>query len=832
LSRKKGVAVAIIAIVVVIGGVVAFANTPLPEESSLAPVFTTIDRSNEPEGDSTSTTIAETPAEQQEQQQQPGSTNDTVTINNTVIANNTTIVINKPVYRNNTIIYQPVTINLENYKTIINSKIQQQQQVKEGGGGEEGSGEPGGQAADTSHSITISANRIESEAWSARFTDDNTGMFTAVYDIGGNLIDAGYADERGFTVEGLEDKLYFVFPADCTDCNGSKNDIMFRQWEDGSKDRPRLVPAGSEVTASYRLVVPEVPKQVPLTPPPGENPQGGEEAEEASPRPDNETGSVTKPEITLETQNATFIYGWVQIIAHAENRVNSSDAITITVYRPDGTLHDSFPYSDQMGFFASREAGEGDYRIVATYDYGNGTTEAEITHPIKFATPEFTNLAAVEDGDNGTVRFNGMLENGIAGENITITVHSPGGDELKKYRLTFGTRPVFALFIPADEVDAMFNSTGNYTFTVTHVQTGVTGNATLFHDANETETAAVPVNVSDNPGRSANAAVATQGSSVYVVWADDTSGQNEILFAKSHDAGKTFSEPMAIGRPEVGGFVLDPDIAVSGNNVYVVWADYDSAEQSTAAFVMSHDAGQTFGNKTVLGDRLGEGADPSVVVFRGDIYVSWIRDAAEEFTGDLIIARTSNGVDFEAAQMAEEVDAVSMASTEDSLYLTWLHYPTGESSEISINVVARSENGVDFELTEENPFDGIVVTSLAASGANNNTVYITGFTNDTVVLAKSINDDIYTFNVTGISSGTRASVGASGNTVYLAWEQDGEIFFASSSDAGATFSEPENVSNSGEISYWPDVAVADENAYIAWTEGGGASSDIMVVSAR
>src|SRR5690606_37880572 len=212
-----------------------------------------------------------------------------------------------------TIIYQPVTINLENYKTIINSKIQQQQQVKEGGGGEEGSGEPGGQAADTSHSITISANRIESEAWSASFTDDNTGMFTAVYDIGGNLIDAGYADERGFTVEGLEDKLYFVFPADCTDCNGSKNDIMFRQWEDGSKDRPRLVPAGSEVTASYRLVVPEVPKQVPLTPPPGENPQGGEEAEEASPRPDNETGSVTKPEITLETQNATFIYGWVQI---------------------------------------------------------------------------------------------------------------------------------------------------------------------------------------------------------------------------------------------------------------------------------------------------------------------------------------------------------------------------------------------------------------------------------------------------------------------------------------------------------------------------------------
>jgi hypothetical protein len=822
LSRKKGAAVAIIAVVAVIGGIVAFTNISGQEESGPAPILTTIDRSDEPENESTATTISEAPAEQQ-QQQPANNTNGTVIASDTAVANNTTIVINKPVYRNNSIIYQPVTINLENYKTIINNSNQQLQV-------QERQGEPDRQAAaDTSHSITISAKRISSEGWSARFTDDKVGMFTAVYDINGNLIDTGYADERGFTVEGLEDKLYFVFPADCTDCNGSENDIVFRQWEDGSKDRPRLVPADSEVTASYRLVVPEEPKLVPITPPPGENQQEEEEEEDAA-RPDNATGTaVAKPEITLETQNASFVYGWVQIISRAENNTGGSGEITIKVYRPDGTLHDSFSYSEQMGFFASREAGEGDYRIVATYDYGNGTTEAEITHPIRFATPEFSNLAAAED-DSGAVRLNGMLENGIAGENITIAVYAPSGDELKKYRLSFGTRPVFTLFIPAEEVEAMFNNTGNYTFTVTHMPTGATGNTTLFHEASEPETAAAPLNISDNPGSSINAAVAAQGSSVYLVWGDDTSGQSEILFAKSDDAGETFSEPVAISRPEEeGGFVKDPDIAVSGDDIYVVWADYDSSENSTAAFAISDDAGETFGNKTVLGDRLGEGTDPSVAVFGGNIYVSWIRGAEEEFTGNLVIARSPNGADFEAAQMAEDVGAVSMTSTEDSLYLTWSHYPTGDSSEGSINVVARSENGVDFETTEEDPLNGIAVTSVAAPGDDNNTVYIAGFANDTVIFAKGDNGSIGTFKMTEISNGTRASVAASGDTVYLAWEQDGEIFFASSSDAGTTFSEPEDVSNSEEISYWPDVAVTDENAYIAWTEGGADSSDIMVI---
>jgi hypothetical protein len=585
---------------------------------------------------------------------------------------------------------------------------------------------------------------------------------------------------------------------------------MFRQWEDGSKDRPRLVPADSEVTANYRLVVPEKQKQVPLTPPPGEKPPG-------SPPPD-ETKTAAEPRITLRAQNATFVYGWVQVSAQVENMIAGYDELLITVYAPDGTLHDRFSYSDQQGFFASRDDGEGNYQIVASYEYDDGGVETRITHPIKFATPVFANLVASED--NGAVRLDGLLKGGLAGENITIAIQSPSGEQLKQYALSFGTKPAFSLFIPAEDAGEIFNSTGNYTFVVTHDLTGVQGSATLHHDAGETQTAAAPTNVSDNPGRSARPALAAQETDVYLVWEDDASGQHEILFAKSGDGGETFSEPFAISRLEEGGFAQNSDIAVDGSNVYVVWADYDSEEESTAAFAMSSDGGKTFGKKTLLGNYTGERANPRVALFGGEIYVSWIAGAEEEFTGNLMIARSSDGIDFEAAPLADDADNLTMTSSADSLYLAWRHYPSGDTSDGGYtNMVARSDNGHDFETSED--LNGIGVTSLAASGDD---IYAAGFENDTVVFAKSSGG---AFNTIEISPGTLAFVAASGDSVHVAWANGDDIFMTSSPDKGESFGKAENLSKSDDISYWPAIATA-ENTYVVWTEGAGENSDVML----
>jgi hypothetical protein len=766
-SRKKGAAVAIIAVIAVIGGLAAYSSISRQPEPGPAPVLTTIDRDDGQENEST--TIAEDA--QHQPQQDNGST----------IANNT-VIINKPVYRNNTIIYQPVTINLENYRTTINQHIELEQDDSK--------------PVDKSHSMTIHAKRMQSEGWSKKFTDDGVGMFTAVYDISGNLVKTGYADERGFTVKNLENRLYFVYPADCDDCNNSKNDIMFRQWEDGSKDRPRLVPADSDVTASYRLIVPEKPKQVPLTPPPGE------------------TETAAEPELTLQAHNATYVYGWVQVSAQVENRVEGFDELSVSVYLPNGTLLDSFAYSEQQGFFASRKAGEGDYRIAATYEYGDRTAKAEITHPIKFATPEFANLSAAED--NGTVRLNGMLKGGLAGENVTIAIHGPDGQPVKQQAASFGTKPVFTLFIPSEDAQIIFNKTGNYTFVVTHVQTGMQGNATLFHDAGETETAAAPVNLSGNAGRSENGAIAVQGSGAFLVWQDDTSGQHEILFAKSNDSGETFSEPVAIGKSEEGGFSLTPDIAVSGDSVYVVWADYNAEEQSAVAFRLSNDSGETFGSTMILGDYEGENADPRVAVFKNNIYVSWVAGAEEEFTGDLMLARSSDGIAFQGAVVSEDAINASMARSDSTLYLAWRHHPSGDTTDDGTNMFASGSDGANFETSEA--LQEMTIYSMAAAGDN---AYVAGTNseNEDVIVARSTGGA--SFNTTSVATGASPEIAAKGSNVYLVWSDEDEIFLAVSTDGGETFGEKESLSsNEG---FWPRVAV-DENIYVAWTE----DSDIMV----
>ena len=129
----------------VFGGLVAYAYMTRQPDEGPAPALTTIDKGD---GENESTTIAE---DAQEQPQQDNGT----------IANNTvnTIIINKPVYRNNTIIYQPVTINLESYRTTINQHFELEEE---------------GQPADKTYSITIHAKRIKSEGWSARFTESSS----------------------------------------------------------------------------------------------------------------------------------------------------------------------------------------------------------------------------------------------------------------------------------------------------------------------------------------------------------------------------------------------------------------------------------------------------------------------------------------------------------------------------------------------------------------------------------------------------------------------------------------------------------------------------------
>ncbi|MGI0013927.1 MAG: sialidase family protein, partial [Nitrososphaera sp.] len=65
---------------------------------------------------------------------------------------------------------------------------------------------------------------------------------------------------------------------------------------------------------------------------------------------------------------------------------------------------------------------------------------------------------------------------------------------------------------------------------------------------------------------------AASGSNRFVVWYDDTPGNYEIFFRRSTDNGATWKYTRNLSNnADVSN---DPQLAVSGSNIYVVWSDY------------------------------------------------------------------------------------------------------------------------------------------------------------------------------------------------------------------------------------------------------------------
>jgi hypothetical protein len=91
------------------------------------------------------------------------------------------------------------------------------------------------------------------------------------------------------------------------------------------------------------------------------------------------------------------------------------------------------------------------------------------------------------------------------------------------------------------------------------------------------------------------APMATSGSNVYVVWPSNATGHLEILFRASSDNGQTFADKVNLSNtPNVDS--IDPEIATSGNHVYISWWE-DYGNGTRVPFLKaSNDDGQTFGS--------------------------------------------------------------------------------------------------------------------------------------------------------------------------------------------------------------------------------------------
>jgi hypothetical protein len=129
-------------------------------------------------------------------------------------------------------------------------------------------------------------------------------------------------------------------------------------------------------------------------------------------------------------------------------------------------------------------------------------------------------------------------------------------------------------------------------------------------------------NLTNNPNDSVYGQIeASSENNVNIVWQDSVPGPTgrnyDIFFKRSSDAGTSFGKEINLSNNN--GFSEHPQLATSGNNVYVVWADNSFSANREILFARSTDGGSTFGDPKNLSNDKGDSYNQEIFAFEDSV---------------------------------------------------------------------------------------------------------------------------------------------------------------------------------------------------------------------
>jgi hypothetical protein len=153
-------------------------------------------------------------------------------------------------------------------------------------------------------------------------------------------------------------------------------------------------------------------------------------------------------------------------------------------------------------------------------------------------------------------------------------------------------------------------------------------------------------NISASPANSGFPRIAIDGTNVLTVWADRGAGADlEIYLRHSDNGGASFSSARNISRSP-GLDSNYPEIAISGNMVYVVWEEHKPPFGATEAMLaISYDNGRSFGAPVAVSNTPDDSDRPFIAVSGPYVWIIW-----SELSGNRVglnLARSDNfGIGF------------------------------------------------------------------------------------------------------------------------------------------------------------------------------------------
>src|SRR6266446_1609018 len=319
-----------------------------------------------------------------------------------------------------------------------------------------------------------------------------------------------------------------------------------------------------------------------------------------------------------------------------------------------------------------------------------------------------------------------------------------------------------------------------------------------------------PKNISNNSDFSFSPQVFVDSAgNIFIAWEDDSSGNLDVFFSRSTDGGTTFSAPIDLSADAADS--ANPQVATdAAGNIFVVWEN-DTAGALGILFSRSIDGGLTFSAPVFLSMNMGGSVSPQMLVdLVGNINVVWEDDSVG--TADISYSRSANsGISFSipkslSRNVGNSVDAQIAVDLGGNINVVWENNSPGN---FDVFYSRSADNGTTFSIPKNlsNDLGHSRNPQIAVDSSGSVNVLwadnVPPNFNTDVFFVRS-NDGGATFsavrnlsNNVGFSASPWLTVDAGGN-VNVTWEDstpgNRDIFFAQSTDGGATFSAPQNLS--------------------------------------
>ena len=314
-------------------------------------------------------------------------------------------------------------------------------------------------------------------------------------------------------------------------------------------------------------------------------------------------------------------------------------------------------------------------------------------------------------------------------------------------------------------------------------------------------------NITNNTKDSVYAQIAANDNDVYVVWQESVTGNSygnnyDIYFKKSADNGTTFSKPINLSNNT--GFSEHPQIAVSKNGIFIIWADNTDSNNTEIMFTKSVDNGTAFSKPINLSNNLQNSNNQEISAFNENVYIVWQnidqnnnnnnKNSSIMFKGSIDSGNTFN-------------DTIELATdTNDA-------YPKVNSFEDYVFIVWNSENNKISQDNNNNNNNNNGLFFIKSSDKGNN-------------FENSIRIAHYNFG--------ESQIAVNGNEVFIVWgglyeKNINDIYFVKSDDNGTSFTDPytiqekvtkpESKVHSNKINHPTNVEITNNDpAYIVWQD--------------